>query len=135
MIRLARPPAEVPTLTQIVYPPVIGEPTDSSSNATAALSRELQKKIVRQVVQRIGKSLKVRLRKVGEQPIGESRNRLIASLCGEIQHVVGDVVNQAFAHQEKEYAVRPKNRQKKPLEIPQKSCLQIIAICEGKPPD
>ena len=135
MSRLAKPPAEVPTLTDIVHALYLGDPAGHRPGAATVLSRELQKKIARRVVQRLGKILKTRLRYASQQPIGRNRRGLTAFLCSEIEQSVGDAVNRAFAQQENETAFLPKIRQRQATEGGSKSNLQKQTICQGKPSD
>lgn len=110
MNRLTSPPAEVPTLTDIVYAQVSSPHAGPRSNATTAISRDLQKKLVRQVLQQIAKSLEARLREASPQSIGVDRNLLTAFLCGEIEQAVQDAVNQAFIQQSNKTADVAKKR-------------------------
>lgn len=111
MSRMANPPANVPTLTDVVDPLVPHGLDVAAAEVPIGLSRELQKKVVRRVVRRLAKTLKARLRKAGQQPTGETRQQLFADLCGEIENAVGDAVNQAFTQQDGQAALMLKKRQ------------------------
>ena len=126
MSRLSSPLSDVPTLTNVVNVPTLSEPADPSSNETATLSRELQKKVVRRVVRRIGKTLKARLRNAGQHSSADNRDCLTASLRGEIESAVGDAVDQAFAQQTRQDAVRLKNRQIRAKKTPLKAISQKV---------
>lgn len=108
MSRSATPPAEVPTLTDIVEAPVSSGAFEPLSTSGFALPQGLQKKIVNQVVQRIGITLKTRLRKAGQEPVGLDRDRLVALLCTEVEQAVGSAVDQALAQPASAFAVARK---------------------------
>lgn len=111
MSRLASPPANVPTLTDVVDLLAQHGPDVAATEAPIGLTRELQKKVVRRVMRRLAKSLKARLRKAGQQRTGETRQQLFADLRGEIENAVGDAVNQAFAQQDGQAVSMLKKRQ------------------------
>ena len=110
MSRLSTPPAEVPLLTDIVDPHNLNSASESLSIPALALPQDLQKKIVGRVVQCIGKTLKPRLRKAGQQPGGMGRNQLVAFLCCEIEQTVAAAVDHALAQQACEVVITTKRR-------------------------
>ncbi|MBH2010525.1 MAG: hypothetical protein I8H71_12560 [Xanthomonadaceae bacterium] len=111
MSRLTGPPADVPTLTEIVHPVVAGGAASGGAVGVAPASAEMQELMVRRVLQRIDLVLERRLHEAIEQLILEHADGLLPRLREEIELVVRESVSQAFGQESEAFAARPQSRQ------------------------
>ena len=100
------PPRFVPTLTEVIRPLPASPPAPESTGASLvaptpakalAASADLQEQMVQRVLQRVDLVLERRLREVVGQLILEHTQTLAPRLREEIEAVVRQSVNQAFA--------------------------------------
>ncbi|CAN5286210.1 hypothetical protein BH10PSE16_BH10PSE16_00020 [soil metagenome] len=96
MSGLTGPPADVPTLTEIVHPVRVFEAAPSGDMAQSQMSFEVQELMVQRVLQRIELVLERRLHEAIEQLIQEHINVLLPRLLEEVELVVRESVSQAF---------------------------------------
>ena len=99
MTRSTQPPRFVPTLTEIVHSPAAepaaaGQPVD-----VAADLRNYQEQMVHRVMQRVDLTLDRLLRETVGRLVLEHTQALAPSLRDEIEIVVRQSVNQAFAQE------------------------------------
>lgn len=111
MSRLAGPPTDVPTLTEIVHPAVAGGVASGGVMAADPASAEMQELMVQRVLQRIDLVLERRLHEAIEQLILEQTDGLLPRLREEIELVVRESVSQAFGQEATDFSARPKNPQ------------------------
>lgn len=90
------PPRYVPTLTEVVHPAPLSEPSLSNVTAPAATSVATQELIVQRVLQRIDLVLERRLHDAIKQLIQEHTQAMMPRLREEIELVVRESVAQAF---------------------------------------
>jgi len=90
------PPRYVPTLTEVVHPVPLSEPSLNNITAPAATSVATQELIVQRVLQRIDLVLERRLHDVIKQLIQEHTQAMMPRLREEIELVVRESVAQAF---------------------------------------
>jgi hypothetical protein len=95
----SQPPRFVPTLTEVVHPLNAPLPTEDTTAAAAVDSAGAENLLVQRVLQRVNLMLERRLREAVGQLILEHTERLVPELRQEIESVVRDSVNQAFAQE------------------------------------
>ncbi|MBH1957638.1 hypothetical protein [Polaromonas sp.] len=96
MSSLTGPPADVPTLTEIVHPVPVSEAPSSGGIAQGKMSSEMAELMVQRVLQRIELVLDRRLHEAIEQLILEHTDALLPRLREEVELVVRESVSQAF---------------------------------------
>ena len=111
MSRLTGPPADVPTLTEIVHPVVACGPASGGVTAVDPVSAEMQELMVQRVLQRIDLLLEKRLHEAIEQLILEQTDGLLPRLREEIELVVRESVSQAFEQESQAFAGRLESRE------------------------
>lgn len=111
MSRLTGPPADVPTLTEIVHPVFACEPASGGVIAADPASAEMQELMVQRVLQRIDLVLERRLHEAIKQLILEHTDGLLPRLREEIELVVRESVIQAFGQESEAFPARPESRQ------------------------
>ena len=102
MSRLTGPPADVPTLTEIVNHRMLAfEPALDGIIAAAPTSPAMQELMVQRVLQRIDLVLEKRLHEAIQQLILEHTDGLLPRLREEIELVVRESVSQALEQESK----------------------------------
>lgn len=96
MSRATPPQRFVPTLTEVVQPPVKGAPAAGKTGGTAAEHQHLQEQMVHRVMQRVDLTLDRLLRETVGRLVLEHTQALAPSLRDEIEIVVRQSVNNAF---------------------------------------
>jgi transcriptional regulator of heat shock response len=95
------PPRFVPTLTEVVHPPLGTDEAIFSANGGAAQASviELEAQLEQRVLQRVDLILEQRLREVIGQLILEHTQTLVPQLREAIDTLVRQSINQAFEHE------------------------------------
>ena len=96
MSRTNPPQRFVPTLTEVVKPPVKNTPAAGRPASTAAEHQHLQEQMVHRVMQRVDLTLDRLLRETVGRLVLEHTQALAPSLRDEIEIVVRQSVNNAF---------------------------------------
>ncbi|MDP3310879.1 MAG: hypothetical protein Q8S56_07910 [Polaromonas sp.] len=96
MNRSGPPQRFVPTLTEVVKPPVKGAPAAGQPVAMAIDHQQLQEQMVHRVMQRVDLTLDRLLRETVGRLVLEHTQALAPSLRDEIEIVVRQSVNNAF---------------------------------------
>lgn len=96
MSRSTPPQRFVPTLTEVVQPPVKDAPAAVQAAATAIDHQHLQEQMVHRVMQRVDLTLDRLLRETVGRLVLEHTQALAPSLRDEIEIVVRQSVNNAF---------------------------------------
>jgi hypothetical protein len=96
MNRSSPPQRFVPTLTEVVKPPVPATPAATQAAGTALDHQHLQEQMVHRVMQRVDLTLERLLRETVGRLVLEHTQALAPSLRDEIEIVVRQSVNNAF---------------------------------------
>ena len=103
----SEPPRFVPTLTEVVQPPKAPLSVADSTSAALADFTAAENQLVERVLQRVDLMLERRLREAVGHLILEHTERLVPQLRLEIESVVRQSVNQAFAQELESDRKRP----------------------------
>jgi hypothetical protein len=95
----SQPPRFVPTLTEVVRPATAPVPATETPLMAAVDSAAIEDQLVQRVLQRVDLILERRLREALGQLILEHTERLAPQLREEIESVVRQSVNHAFAQE------------------------------------
>jgi hypothetical protein len=95
----SQPPRFVPTLTEVIQPVRAPVPATDTTSAAAVDRAEIEAQLVQRVLQRVDLVLERRLREAVGQLILEHTERLAPQLREEIESVVRQSVNHAFAQE------------------------------------
>lgn len=99
MSAVTRPPAYVPTLTEIVHPDSAREPLNKSVIAEKTATQERQALMVQRVLLHIDGVLEKRLHEAAEKLIREHAKAILPPLLDEIERIVRESVCQALEHE------------------------------------